>query len=687
MVPVMFHPLLLGLGAVLPIQDAPLTRIAFGSCARHTQPMPIWETIGALDPQMVVLLGDNVYGDSDEPEALKAAWEILAADPGFAKLRESATVVGTWDDHDYGRNDAGREYEIKAASQQLFLDFLGVAADSPRRQREGIYHAEVHGPPGRRVQVISLDTRYHRSPLLLREGGRPPGRGPYLPDGSPQATVLGEEQWGWLEEQLLIPAEVRLVASSIQFASDEHGYEAWANFPGERDRMLELIARTAASGVIFLSGDRHAAEISVLAPVADGISPGYPLYDVTASSFNQWRGWKSEENPHRLGDLLFQPNFGAIEIDWEGEEPRLSLSIRIEDGTTVLRHDLPLRELSGPKAPAPWRAERVERIAFGSCNNQTRPTPLWEKVNASDPELFLFLGDNVYGDTEDMDVLRSAYAALHAQPGFATLFDEIPVLATWDDHDYGANDAGKEYPMRAESQRILLESFGEDPDSPRWDREGVWGSWLLGPPEERVQIILLDLRTHRDPWGRRSDRALPGDGRPGGYATNDDPSATILGEEQWEWLESELRVPARLRLIGSSLQCVSDGHVWECWSMMPHERKRLFDLVGETRANGVVLLSGDTHWGELSRIDPADSGVGYPLWEATSSGLNQAWDYTNMKNTHRVSIPIWRPNFGLVTLDWDRPDPRVRLQVTDGGRGMLEVDLALDELVPPLRVR
>jgi alkaline phosphatase D len=166
-------------------------------------------------------------------------------------------VLATWDDHDYGANDAGAEYPKKRESQQVFLDFFGVPKDHPRRKQEGVYNAHVFGPPGKRVQVILLDGRYFRSPL--KKGYQPgePGegrRGKYSPNTDPDATMLGEAQWRWLAEQLKVPAEVRLIGSGIQVVADEHGSETWGNFPNERRRLFRLIRDSKASGVVLLSG-------------------------------------------------------------------------------------------------------------------------------------------------------------------------------------------------------------------------------------------------------------------------------------------------------------------------------------------------------------------------------------------------------------------------------------------------
>jgi alkaline phosphatase D len=110
----------------------------------------------------------------------------------------------------------------------------------------------------------------------------------------------------------------------------------------------------------------------------------------------------------------------------------------------------------------------LTRIAFGSCAKSDKPQPIWDAVLAARPDLFIFLGDNVYLDTRDPAVMRRKYAELAAQPGFQRLkASGIPILATWDDHDFGENDAGADYPMKEESRRLFLDFFGAPADSPR----------------------------------------------------------------------------------------------------------------------------------------------------------------------------------------------------------------------------
>lgn len=334
--------------------------------------------------------------------------------------------------------------------------------------------------------------------------------------------------------------------------------------------------------------------------------------------------------------------------------------------------------------------EPLSRLAFGSCAKQDKPQPIWDAVVETKPERFVFLGDNIYGDSQDMDVLRAKYALLGGQPGFKRLRETCPVLATWDDHDYGANDAGADYPKRRESQQLFLDFFGISKDDPRRTQEGVYSSHYFGPPGRRVQLLLLDVRYFRSPLKKGFKPGEPGDGYRGVYVPNQDPGATMLGEAQWKWLEGELKKPAELRIIGSGLQVIADEHGSEMWGNIPIERRRLFRLIRETKAEGVVLLSGDRHLSEIARL-PADhkDGVGYPLFEVTSSSLNapsgnltkSGVRFANEINSYRVGLTYFDVNFGCVQIDWEQDDPLVRLQVREElGAVVLQQRVRLSEL-------
>ncbi len=103
--------------------------------------------------------------------------------------------------------------------------------------------------------------------------------------------------------------------------------------------MVDLIRRTQANGVVFISGDLHVGEIS------RGTFPGmYPLWDVTSSGLTQvWRS--AVPNVHRVGPSVLERNFGLIIIDWNAPSPTLRLQLRAEDGTVRTEQVVPLSQL------------------------------------------------------------------------------------------------------------------------------------------------------------------------------------------------------------------------------------------------------------------------------------------------------------------------------------------------------
>lgn len=342
----------------------------------------------------------------------------------------------------------------------------------------------------------------------------------------------------------------------------------------------------------------------------------------------------------------------------------------------ILLASLRLAAATGEGSPAP-----LQRIAFGSCANQNLDQPVWDAVVAARPDLFLFVGDNIYADTEDMEVMKAKYAKLAAKPGYQKLKRTCPILATWDDHDYGVNDGGAWYPKRAESAEIMLDFFEVPAGSPQRVHAGIYGAHTYGPPGKRVQIILLDTRSFksRPVKDTRPKEELKKSNLVGWYVPNPDTTTTLLGAEQWSWLETQLRQPADVRILASSIQVIADEKGMESWGNFPHERKRLYDLIGRTGAEGVVFLSGDVHFSEVSRT--ADGP--YPLSDFTSSGLtnsNPGW--AAAVNRHRVSPSAYaKPTFGLVEIDWGAPSPVISLQARGlKGETAFEVKLSRADL-------
>ncbi|GAV65797.1 PhoD domain-containing protein [Cephalotus follicularis] len=353
-----------------------VSRIAFGSCANQSAPQPIWNAINKFDPQVFIWLGDNIYGDirrplklfgkertigpwknvprfvSASPDQMQAKYALAKSIPAYSRLRKNAKVIGTWDDHDYGLNDAGKELAAKSINQRLLLDFLDEPLHSPRRKQVGVYASYSFGPQGRQIKIILLDTRYHRDPL-----------------GS-DGTILGTSQWTWLEKELKSPSSaITIIASSIQVISNlsavtgpMFSMESWGRFPKERDRLFKLIADSKRNGVFFISGDVHFGEITRY-----DCGTGYPLYDITSSGLTQaiekavpsplhfilrFLAWLTPNTMRVMGPncrfrscTYGQPNFGVIEIDWDSTPVTLKIEVRDTDGFPVTGVNVSLSEL------------------------------------------------------------------------------------------------------------------------------------------------------------------------------------------------------------------------------------------------------------------------------------------------------------------------------------------------------
>ncbi|RDC62069.1 alkaline phosphatase D family protein [Adhaeribacter pallidiroseus] len=297
----------------------PLTVLAFGSCNSQERDQPLWLPILKNKPQLWVWLGDNIYGDTDDMQVMAAKYQKQLAEPNYRKLMATTPMIGTWDDHDFGHDNAGKEYPQKAESQRLFWDFMQEPQDSPLRQQDGVYNAHTYGPPGRQVKIILLDSRTHRD-SLLRQNGR------YVPNFN--GDLLGETQWQWLEQELKnSSAQFNIIGNGIQVIQEESGGEKWANFPTARKRIFDLIARTQARGVILLSGDRHVAELAKI--TWPGIS--YPVYDLTSSGLTHSLGGGLKEgmpNRYRVGKVHDKLNFGLLRFDWGPEKKTVSLEIK-----------------------------------------------------------------------------------------------------------------------------------------------------------------------------------------------------------------------------------------------------------------------------------------------------------------------------------------------------------------------
>jgi alkaline phosphatase D len=283
-------------------------------------------------------------------------------------------------------------------------------------------------------------------------------------------------------------------------------------------------------------------------------------------------------------------------------------------------------------------------IAFGSCSKQYNPNQRWIDILKNDPDIWIWLGDNIYGDTHDMEFMSEKYAHQKADPGYQLLLKSgTSIIGTWDDHDYGVNDGGKNYSKKDESKELFIDFLDIPEDNPIRDHEGVYQSYEYSFNDHLLKIILLDTRYFRDTIERNfMTRA---------YIPN--MEGDILGEKQWLWLENEINESsADLILLGSSIQVIPEEQIYEKWENFPTARKRLFALLERYPDKRVVILSGDRHIAEISKIILDD--LNYPLYDFTSSGLTHTWQREDEEqNKYRTSDFIIDLNFGVILIDWE----------------------------------
>ncbi|MCG1037602.1 alkaline phosphatase D family protein [Polaribacter sargassicola] len=288
-------------------------------------------------------------------------------------------------------------------------------------------------------------------------------------------------------------------------------------------------------------------------------------------------------------------------------------------------------------------------IAFGSCNKQNLENLLWKEVKKNNPNLWIWGGDNIYSDTDDMTILKKDYETLRNQKGYLELVNDIPVMATWDDHDYGLNDGGTEFYKKDDAQQVFLDFFNVDENSPRRSQKGVYQSQIFTTEKGSIKVIVLDTRYFRTALTEDTENSKR-------YKPNTYGKGTVLGETQWNWLINELNnSKADFNIILSSIQILSGEHGFETWGNFPHEVDKLKKTIVNSKAKGVLLLSGDRHISEFSKT--TDANLSYPIIDFTSSGLTHVYsDYSGEPNKYRIKEVVSKISFGLLKFDFDNKE-------------------------------
>lgn len=296
----------------------------------------------------------------------------------------------------------------------------------------------------------------------------------------------------------------------------------------------------------------------------------------------------------------------------------------------------------------------LKRICFGSCSSQhVNNHDIFRYIRAQNPDLYIAAGDNVYGDffaiiPGSEDYMINAYRNQWARKQLKDLYDNVETLATWDDHDFGQNDGVVDNTAKHYAKRLLFDYFKVPADHPRrFNPSGeIYAVQEYGDADHKVQVLLLDLR-----WAHTPYKVGGPAGALSGYDTIMNPNARMMSDEQWAWLKTQFEKPAKLRFIVTSLQFSASYNGGEAWTVLPLEQQRMIDLIKTTRANGVVFLSGDVHFGDANVMKPAGC---YPLYDLTSSGLTHREEkpYNSTNRIPEIRNAYNNLNFGQIDIDW-----------------------------------
>ena len=224
------------------------------------------------------------------------------------------------------------------------------------------------------------------------------------------------------------------------------------------------------------------------------------------------------------------------------------------------------------------------------------------------------------------------------------------------DHDFGLNDAGKEYPFKKQS-KAMFRSFWKLGQAIPATRDGIYYARRFVVGQKNIQIIMLDVRYNRD---------------------QPDTGGDVLGEKQWQWFEKQLKEEADLRIIVSGFQVLLNKDAGsETWDRFPEAKQHLFQTIRKSEAENVLFLTGDQHYGEVSRLQNA---LDYDAVELQFAGINQIEDPEF--NPLRVS-PVIQSKHSVAAIDIQLEKnkydvPHILFRVADAITGQMELTYRLN---------
>ena len=293
--------------------------------------------------------------------------------------------------------------------------------------------------------------------------------------------------------------------------------------------------------------------------------------------------------------------------------------------------------------------QEILTLGFGSCLHQDRSMAILNTIEKKELDLFMFIGDNVYGDQEDGELDKLIRTYKQQYNNLENFLKNVSTEFIWDDHDFGINDGGSNYRYKDRAKELFLETWKIPSNDPRRLRDGLYFDKMIKKNGLKVHLIFLDNRSFKSEWKLTDEFNKEGKER---YVKDFDPQKTLLGKKQWQWLKDKLNEDSDIKIILSSLQILSLGHGWESWDKLPLERERLFNLIDESDVSNLFILSGDRHRGGFYRFKTNDNN---DIHEFTSSSLNLPIPFnTEEKGPLRIGSTYRKANFGVVRIFEDK---------------------------------
>jgi len=305
---------------------------------------------------------------------------------------------------------------------------------------------------------------------------------------------------------------------------------------------------------------------------------------------------------------------------------------------------------------------KAYKFGLGSCLHQDQDQPIWDAIDRESVDSFIFLGDNVYGDTRSGKLDRMEQAYKKQKLNLPSWLSGKEILTIWDDHDYGLNDGGSDYPNKAAAQTLFMDFWDIPANDSRRQREGIYFNHLQVIEGLKVQVIGLDTRYFRSKLTK---------GNSGAYQPNQDPLATVLGANQWLWLEQTLQSSyADLIILLSSIQILATNHRYEKWANFPLERLRLLEFIEQhSKSKTIIAISGDRHRSGIYQYNN--------FIEFTASGLNKAGSKNNESDPLLLTQTYPENNFGLLDINPRTKELRLSIQDVNG--------LELESVMVPIK--